>query len=265
MSEQSGDLLELSLRIRQSDLVDVVQRDLKRLQQDREALRREEAAYVKMRKAFQGVHTQDPIVLDVGGTRFKTTLATLCRDQSSMLAAMFGDTGFNMQPGADGSFFIDRDGVHFRHVLNYLRGCFSKEGLNQSTLNELAVEADFYQLRGLYSLIRTPFIQLPPVALGDGVVLHVVTEGGTCNWTNPTRSGRIKVEGTFDNLDGMISRVPDKSCGSCDDAKNKYIIVDLLTRRLRPTHYSLAWTGICCQGATWVLSGRETAVEDSLW
>ena len=37
-----------------------------------------------------------------------------------MLAAMFFGK-FEMKPTEDGSFFIDRDGTHFRSILNFLR------------------------------------------------------------------------------------------------------------------------------------------------
>ena len=37
-----------------------------------------------------------------------------------MLQAMFSGR-FDTKPSEDGSFFIDRDGTHFRYILNYLR------------------------------------------------------------------------------------------------------------------------------------------------
>ena len=37
-----------------------------------------------------------------------------------MLHAMFSSR-FETKPGEDGSYFIDRDGTHFRYILNYLR------------------------------------------------------------------------------------------------------------------------------------------------
>ena len=37
-----------------------------------------------------------------------------------MLAAMFSGR-HNANKGGDGRYFIDRDGTHFRYILNYLR------------------------------------------------------------------------------------------------------------------------------------------------
>lgn len=48
-----------------------------------------------------------------------TSVDTLCRDSQSMLAAMFSSR--HQTSSANGAVFIDRDGLRFRHVLNYLR------------------------------------------------------------------------------------------------------------------------------------------------
>lgn len=58
--------------------------------------------------------------LSVGGALFETSIDTLCRDANSMLAAMFSGR-HNATTDEDGRYFIDRDGTHFRYILNYLR------------------------------------------------------------------------------------------------------------------------------------------------
>ena len=58
--------------------------------------------------------------LYVGGRRFTTSLQTLTKDPDAMLAAMFSGK-FEVKPSEDGVFFIDRDGKHFRFILDYLR------------------------------------------------------------------------------------------------------------------------------------------------
>jgi len=58
----------------------------------------------------------------VGGVRYSTSRATPTKNSDSMLAAMFsGRHNLEYMQCKDGSFFIDRDGTHFRHILNYLR------------------------------------------------------------------------------------------------------------------------------------------------
>ena len=56
---------------------------------------------------------------------------------------------YELKREADGSYFLDRDGTHFRHILNYLRD----DSLDYSTLpneskalRELMREAKYYQL-----------------------------------------------------------------------------------------------------------------------
>jgi len=65
---------------------------------------------------------------------------TLTKDPNSLLAAMFSGK-FDIKPSEDGSFFIDRDGTHFRFILNYLRT--GKLTLAEGTfLKELEEEAE---------------------------------------------------------------------------------------------------------------------------
>ena len=60
------------------------------------------------------------VKLSVGGVHFETSIETLRGDPDSMLAAMFSGR-HNTQKNDDGRYFIDRDGTHFRYILNYLR------------------------------------------------------------------------------------------------------------------------------------------------
>ncbi|CAH0373838.1 unnamed protein product [Pelagomonas calceolata] len=60
------------------------------------------------------------VTVNVGGTVYMTTLATLTRVEGSMLGAL-------AEALSDGEvLFIDRDGPSFRYVLNYLRDPFAK-------------------------------------------------------------------------------------------------------------------------------------------
>ena len=61
------------------------------------------------------------ILLNVGGHRFETSRQTLVSVPDSYFASMFSGR-FQLTPSEDdGSYFIDRDGTHFRHTLNLLR------------------------------------------------------------------------------------------------------------------------------------------------
>jgi len=66
-----------------------------------------------------------------------------------MLAAMFSGL-HGAKPDENGRYFIDRDGTHFRYILNYLRdrNTFIPAD-NQQVIEELYCEVKFYQIRGL--------------------------------------------------------------------------------------------------------------------
>lgn len=94
------------------------------------------------------------IKLNVGGQHFTTSLHTLNKDPNSMLATMFSGK-FEMKPSEDGAFFIDRDGTHFRFILNYLRTGKLALPANAAHLEELEAEANFYQIQGLIDELKS--------------------------------------------------------------------------------------------------------------
>ena len=72
----------------------------------------------------------------------------LTKDPDSMLAAMFSGK-FEVKLSEDGAFFIDRDGKHFRFILNYSRTGKLSLPKRAIFLDELAEEAEFYQIQGI--------------------------------------------------------------------------------------------------------------------
>ena len=83
---------------------------------ERAALDAEKAAMEKT-YAFQ----TSQIKLDVGGHKFTTSLQNLTSVPDTYLEAFFSGRYLLGAPNAEGAYFIDRDGTHFRLVLNYLR------------------------------------------------------------------------------------------------------------------------------------------------
>ena len=95
------------------------------------------------------------IDLNVGGHSFTTSKLTLCAEKNSMLDLMFSGQ-HELAKAENGSYFIDRDGTYFRHILNYLRGRIlipSDLPEDKNILKELRHEVDFYQLNGMAELI----------------------------------------------------------------------------------------------------------------
>ena len=123
------------------------------LKEETSRLRQEQESIDAMSKKLDQVHFSSTVKLNVGGQHFTTSVQTLTKDPNSMLAAMFSGK-FDMKPSEDGSFFIDRDGTHFRFILNFLRT--GKLTLPEGTTftKELEEEAEFYQIQGLIDALR---------------------------------------------------------------------------------------------------------------
>ena len=108
--------------------------------------------FLRMSERLNNVHFVDPILLDVGGHILKTNQGTLLKDPNSMLAAVFSQR-FNLEKQQNGSYFIDRDGTHFRHVLNFLRVGSLERSVIEEIGDELLKEAEFYNIKGLSEMI----------------------------------------------------------------------------------------------------------------
>ena len=125
---------------------EIFQREATRLRQERESID-------AMSKKLDQVHISSTVKLNVGGQHFTTSVQTLTKDPNSMLAAMFSGR-FEMKPPEDGSFFIDRDGTHFRFILNFLRSGKLTLPEGATFLKELEEEAEFYQIQGIIDALR---------------------------------------------------------------------------------------------------------------
>ena len=63
---------------------------------------------------------------------------------------------FDTKSSEDGSYFIDRDGTHFRYILNYLRtGQLIVPTDEMARIrDELLAEAEFYQVEGIIEVLK---------------------------------------------------------------------------------------------------------------
>ena len=95
------------------------------------------------------------ITLNVGGTLFTTTVATLTKYPNSLLAAMFKPESERPPARKDkqGNFFIDGEPEPFKMILFFLRRGKLTEDIIGCTLEQLEVEADFYGLKELLKII----------------------------------------------------------------------------------------------------------------
>jgi hypothetical protein len=99
------------------------------------------------------------IDLNIGGQHFTTTLTTLTRFPDTMIGAMFSGR-HDLKKNHAGVFFIDRDGMHFRQILNFLRSPETYQlNMEANLKEELKGEANFY---GLGDLMFPPFKPAQP-------------------------------------------------------------------------------------------------------
>ncbi|XP_013396002.1 uncharacterized protein LOC106163078 [Lingula anatina] len=135
------------------------------MEEERQELKKNRDEFETEKKDFQDelkrmsqLHRiqESRVKLDIGGQQFTTALQTLQKEPYCFFARMFSGR-HSMETNADGSYFIDRDGTHFRYILNYLRDGEVKEGTmpdNESFYNELLIEAEHYQIRGLVEHLK---------------------------------------------------------------------------------------------------------------
>ena len=88
------------------------------------------------------------IELNVGGKFYSTSVLTLTREPDSLLGRIFSGRQ-NVNKDQSGKYFIDRDGVLFRYILDFLR---TKKLYLPDDFREIARlrnEAEFFEIRGL--------------------------------------------------------------------------------------------------------------------
>lgn len=84
--------------------------------------------------------------LNIGGVYFLTARSTLFESDSFFTGLIRSSTAGCCE------FFVDRDPMYFRFILNWMRGCHYLPD-DISVLRELSFEADFYCLSEMKALI----------------------------------------------------------------------------------------------------------------
>ena len=133
-------------------------------------VRQQQESIDAMSKKLDHVHFSSTVELNVGGQYFTTSVQTLRKDPNSMLAAMFSGK-FDTKPSEDGSFFIDRDGTHFRFILNYLRDGELILPKGATFLKELRKEAKFYEIQGILDELNRPLPPQPTKPFEESMIL----------------------------------------------------------------------------------------------
>jgi hypothetical protein len=105
---------------------------------------------------------QGRVVLNISGYRFETSVQTLQWLPHTFCGAYFSGR-YAQDLCADGSIFVDRDGPHFSHVLEYMRdGCVlvAEPGIRPSVdlLRALKREFGFYCIELVHERPKVAFV-----------------------------------------------------------------------------------------------------------
>jgi len=97
---------------------------------------------------------KSPVILNIGGVLYTTSINTLTTVKGSMLESMFSGRHRLTADERDGSFFIERDGVPFRYILNYLRDpTHFVPPADVELRGEILREANYYSLTELMEIL----------------------------------------------------------------------------------------------------------------
>lgn len=218
-------------------------RQLEEIRKQWEDLKAEQEAWTSTRKKLE-LSSGQRIKLDIGGKVFATTKENMVRYPNSFFAGMFSGQ-WDLRVEDDGCYFIDRDPLVFRYVLNFLRGQpIELDELTTSKKKLLLSDAEYYQLDGLIDLLRDEKIELKFSESGDtnGIVYYLGSKGKTQDFKNPQESNFITVTHShswhWGNKEQITTRQPYKtSCGIRADSES-WLVLDL-KKQLCPTYYTL--------------------------
>jgi len=139
------------LKLTFDTLAQNIEGELGRLTQEKQRLDSEVRRLKQEKEGPQKSFSVKRVSLDIGGHHYSTSLATLTSVPGSYFHSLFGGSIPEEMMTTDGRVFLDRNGIHFRHILNCLRepSKFKLRVKNKQELDELREEAKFYGLEDL--------------------------------------------------------------------------------------------------------------------
>jgi len=207
----------------------------KETEEDRKILEQEKESFHKEKELMsQRYKIDDTIIeLNVGGTHFTSFKTTLCKIEDSMLAAMFSGR-HPLTKDSKGRFFIDRDPVAFKMILNYLRTGKWNFPENKTEMSNLREEINYFGLMQDHCLKYS-------FDMDTNGVFYYLGADGTSQWKNPTVNGKVVVTCSSlstGNANLLLDRKMNQSCHSSND-HSSWFSFELTTATLQPSYYTL--------------------------
>lgn len=143
------------------------------------------------------MNNQVVVILNVGGLKFTTWPSTLQQFPESRLARMLGGNDREF-PLINGQFFVDRDGVLFSYILDFLRTRQLSLPSDFADYQRLQREADFYELDSIANLLSQKSLLRPKSEILEIRFLLQENQAffrvfGSCSITVNELAGRIAV------------------------------------------------------------------------
>lgn len=149
-------------------LKEKVDQHVHQMKWEKESLNREKEDFELAKSSGTEISSQqDPVTVEVGGEKFRTEIRTLARCRGSLFPTLVEPLKRDeVRNKRDPYIFIDRDGRHFRFILNYLRQgekvmrWSTMKNPDLSTLNEILDEVNYYKITGLEKLLKRKIASL---------------------------------------------------------------------------------------------------------
>lgn len=87
--------------------------------------------------------------LNVGGQLYSTSVSTLLKDPESLLHTMFSGSQHAVLKDSRGRYFIDRDGLLFRYILDFLRNFRLALPDDFTEIDRLLIEAEHFKIAAM--------------------------------------------------------------------------------------------------------------------
>jgi len=177
------------------------------------------------------------VQLNVGGVHHQVSDSLLANMEPCMLSLLVSDRWQGQHTlDAEGRIFIDRDGLVFRDVLNFIRsGPYTLKYMSERDLHKLRIEADYYGLVALQNAIEDKMLE----TAGHGNPVVMTVDG----WART--QGQVRGDGGFSSW-GWLKTSGNRSILHQDPDVNftKYIIGEtgtylILVRLYTSPHYRL--------------------------
>jgi len=129
-----------------NDLYNTIETEISQLKVERDQLHEQVQGLLSERAPKN--YNVERILLDIGGYQFSTSIHTLTSIPNSYFGRLFSGPFPKHLVGEDGRIFLDRDGRHFRYILNCMRDPenFKLHLHVRNEMDELREEAKFYGL-----------------------------------------------------------------------------------------------------------------------